>query len=65
MEPCSGIGSRTAEKRVISLGRFGVGVAVEDIDSDGRKEVVVGKASLRRPRVPNALASAGTSRPPI
>ena len=33
----------TAEKGVVALGRFGVGMALEDVDHDGRKEIVVGK----------------------
>ena len=33
----------TSERGIVSLGRFGVGVALEDIDRDGRKEVVIGK----------------------
>jgi FG-GAP-like repeat len=33
----------TTEKGVIALGHFSVGVALEDIDRDGRKEVVSGR----------------------
>src|ERR1017187_6615608 len=33
----------TSEKGVIAHGSFGVGVTVEDIDHDGRKEIITGK----------------------
>jgi hypothetical protein len=33
----------TVERGVVALGRFGVGMALEDVDHDGRKEIVVGK----------------------
>ena len=33
----------TAEKGIVSLGRYGVGVALEDIDGDGRKEIITGR----------------------
>jgi hypothetical protein len=33
----------TAEKGVVSLGRYGVGVVLEDIDRDGRKEIITGR----------------------
>jgi hypothetical protein len=43
----------TGEKGVVALGRFGVGVALEDIDKDGRKEIVVGKLLLTPPKAPD------------
>jgi FG-GAP-like repeat len=33
----------TSEKGVVAHGSFGVGVALEDIDHDGRKEIIAGK----------------------
>ncbi|MGB8477554.1 MAG: VCBS repeat-containing protein [Acidobacteriaceae bacterium] len=33
----------TSEKGVVALGIFSVGIALEDIDRDGRKEIIVGK----------------------
>ncbi len=41
----------TSEKGVIARGMFSLGVALEDIDRDGRKEIVTGKnVSLARPQ---------------
>jgi hypothetical protein len=42
----------TAEKGVIVRGRFGVGVAIDDIDGDERKEVVAGKSVATSPQGP-------------
>ena len=33
----------TSEKGIVAHGSFGVGVALEDIDHDGRKEIITGK----------------------
>src|ERR1700759_1853095 len=33
----------TSERGIVALGYFNVGMALEDIDHDGRKEIVIGK----------------------
>ncbi len=67
----------TVERGIISLGTFNVGLALQDVDRDGHKEIIIGKelngrwalcwykfgASLRDPWAEHILDDAATGHP--